>query len=193
MMIVSGRGAVWLAFVPLTVKLRGFGVEAERLPTVKVLVWPGLMDVGLNAQVTPEVLTQEREMLLVKVLGAEAETVNFVVAVPIVILLDVYVAESEKTATPVPVRATFCGLPGALSVKLKLPVRLALPAPEGLKTMSNTQAAPGLRLVVVVGLAPQLLPWTVKSPVMANLVRLSVAVPLLVNVSGCGGLEVPTV
>lgn len=193
MMIVSERGAIWLPFVPLTVKVRGFGVEAERLPTVKVLVWPGLMDVGLNVQVAPEVLAQASEILLVNEAGAEAATEKLVVAVPIVILLDAFVAESEKTATPVPVRVMVCGLPVALSVKLKLPVRLALPAPVGVKVMLNVQLAPGLRLVVVVGLAPQLLLWTAKSPVMANLVRLTVAVPLLVNVSGCAGLVVPTV
>ena len=49
--------------------------------------------------------------------------------------------EMENCASPTPERATFCGLPVALSLMLKLPVRL--PLAVGLNTTLAEQLWPG--------------------------------------------------
>lgn len=183
--IVSVTEAVWEPLVPLAVKLRGLVVVAERLPTVSVLLCPGLIDVGLNVQAAPEPIVQANVMLLIKLLVADAEILKVVDVVPTVIVEEVAVAESENSAMPLPARATVCGEPVALSVMLKLPVRLALPAPVGLKMMLNVQLAPGLRVAGLVELGAPALQVSVwlKSPVTEILVILRAELPLLVSVT----------
>lgn len=111
--------------VPMMEKLNGLGVETERLLTVAVLVCPAKIEVGLNVQVIP--VGQDKVMLPVKLLGAEAETVKFAVVEPIRTETVGCGEVIEKTAAPVPDNATDCGLPVALSLMLKLP---ALPPVE---------------------------------------------------------------
>jgi hypothetical protein len=122
-------------------------------------------------------LGHESVMLLVKpvVLGADAETVKVVEVVPIDIVDELAFAASEKTATPVPLRLTACGLPDASSVMVKVPLFVA-PVPLGVKVIVNAQLACGLRV------APHVWVWP-KSPVMAIVVMLNSALPLFVSVS----------
>jgi hypothetical protein len=83
------------------------------------------------------------------------------------------VGESVMSA-PVPVRATVCGLPVALSVSVMAPV--LVPAAVGTNFTVTVQSAPPVSDV------PQLF-VCVKSPLAAMLVILRVAVPLLVRVT----------
>jgi len=55
---VSATLEVCVCAVPVTVKLKGLVVAAERPVTVIVLLWPATIDVGLKVQVAPE--AQER-------------------------------------------------------------------------------------------------------------------------------------
>ena len=101
---VSGSVAVCEPLVPLTVKLRGFVVAAVRPLRVNVLVCPGKIVLGANSQVTPE--EQDNVMLPAKSLGADAETLNVVELLPTITVFVGLVDVTEKTATPVPDRAT---------------------------------------------------------------------------------------
>ena len=101
---MSGRVAVCDPLVPLTVKLNGFAVEAVRPLRVNVLVCPPNIEAGLNAQVAPE--EHDRVMLPVKPAGADAETVKVADPLPITAVVVELVEETEKTAKPVPPRAT---------------------------------------------------------------------------------------
>ena len=76
---------------------------------------------------------------------------------------------------PVPLKLTVCGLVGALSVIVIVPV--GVPAPVGVKVTEIVQLALALRL------EPQLLVWTKTLLAIEILVMLSVAFPLLVRVT----------
>jgi hypothetical protein len=93
-------------------------------------------------------------------------------------------------ATPVPLSATACGFPGALSVIVTEAVRA--PAAVGAKVAEIVQLAPGAS---VLGLSGQLLSWT-KSPALAPptpmLVITSGAFPEFSKVELWAVLEVPT-
>ena len=86
-----------------------------------------------------------------------------------------------------PVRETVCGLPAALSVMLRDAERV--PAAVGLNVTLTVQLLPAARL------ARQVWVWE-KSPlfvpVTAMPLMVSVAVPVLVRVTVCGALPVPT-
>lgn len=99
----------------------GFAIEVVKPLIVKVLVWPAKMLDGLNEHVTVE--GQLRAILPVKLLGADADTLTVVVVFPMRTLTFGVATDILKTATPVPERATDCGLPVALSLILKEPVR----------------------------------------------------------------------
>src|SRR5579863_8609441 len=90
-------------------------------------------------------------------------------------------------AVPSPARLTVCGLPGALSVMVKVPVRL--PEAVGTKLTSIVQLAPAASALVVEQLVPGA---TLKSPLAAIAVMLSGAAPLLVSVTPTAVLVVPT-
>ncbi len=93
--------------------------------------------------------------------------------------------DAEKLkSSPVPVRATVCGLPLALSVMVTAPV--LTPPPAGLKATLRAQLALGATL------EPQLLVWE-ESPLAEMLAMLRVALPVLVRVTIWAGLAVPTV
>jgi hypothetical protein len=85
---------------------------------------------------------------------------------------------------PVPVKATICGLPPALSVSVSDPERV--PVFCGVNTTAMLQEAPAASDV------PQLF-VTAKSPRAPILVTANADVPLLVRVTLCGALLVPTV
>jgi hypothetical protein len=89
---------------------------------------------------------------------------------------------TEAVATPVPVKLTVCELPLALSVIVKVPVRV--PAAVGVKVTLIVQLAPALTLL------PQVLVWE-KSPLAVMLEMVSVALPVLVRVTICAVLLVP--
>lgn len=101
------------------------------------------------------------------------------------------VGESETPGlTPVPVKGTVCGLPVALSVMLT--EALAAPVAAGVKVTLMVQLAPPAS---VAGLTGQVLVWP-KSPGFVPerlmLVMLRAWPPLLVNVTACDPLVVPT-
>ena len=90
-------------------------------------------------------------------------------------------------AVPVPVKFTVCGLPVALSVMVRLAVRL--PVAVGAKVTLIAQLAPAateLPQVVVSAKSPLL------APVIAILVTLNDTAPVLVNVTMRAALVVPT-
>src|SRR5258708_19868731 len=96
-------------------------------------------------------------------------------------------AKSEKSLVagePVPVRLTDCGLPEALSVMLRVPVRL--PDAVGVNVTLMVQFAPAATEL------PQVLVWA-KSPLAETPVRFSEALPVLESVTDCAALVVPTV
>ena len=86
---------------------------------------------------------------------------------------------------PVPVRATTCGLLLALSWTVSDPVRV--PVAVGLNLMLIVQLLPTARELPQVPRPPQ-----VKSPVMVSVPKLMVELPVLVKVTNCAELIVPT-
>ena len=86
-------------------------------------------------------------------------------------------------AAPVPVRATVCGLPVALSVTVMVPGWL--PVAVGVKVTLMVQLAAGATEV------PQVLVWAY-CVLAAMLVRLSAAVPGFDSVTVCAALLMPT-
>ncbi len=86
-------------------KVKGLDVVPERLLTVNVLVWPGLMVAGLAEHVVPAL--QPTVIWLVKFGGAEAVTVKVAEVVPMTTGVEGGATANEKTATPVPVSDTF--------------------------------------------------------------------------------------
>ena len=89
-------------------------------------------------------------------------------------------------AVPVPVKETFCGLPLALSVTIRVPDRL--PVAVGVKVTLKVQLAPGATLTPQVFVCAK---SVLLAPVMAML-RVSGALPLFDSVTACGALVVPT-
>ena len=88
----------------------------------------------------------------------------------------------EKLMTvPTPVRATVCGLLGASSITVRVPVEVL--DFVGVKTTLIVQLALAPRL------EPQLFVW-LKGPVVAMLLMLIGTVPVFVRVAGCEALLV---
>ncbi len=88
-------------------------------------------------------------------------------------------------AVPVPVRLTVCGLPEALSVMLKVPVRV--PDAVGVNVTLMVQLAPAAT-------EPPQVSVSAKSPLAAILpVIVRAALPLLDSVTVCAALVVPVV
>jgi hypothetical protein len=135
-------------------------------------------------QVAPE--AQERVILLVKELGADALTVKVAVVVPIKMVVALALAERVKTGFPVPVRETLC--PPVLALILTEPERL--PVVVGVKKTTIVQLAPTSRTL---GIEPQLLVCE-KSPVtLMGAVSVTAARLVLESRTVCGGLVTPTV
>jgi hypothetical protein len=89
-----------------------------------------------------------------------------------------------KAVTKLPRRLTVCGLPAALSAIASVPLRK--PPLVGLKVIDMVQFLPAAKVAL------QLLVCA-KSPAVVMLAILSVALPVLVRVTGFAGLVVPTV
>src|SRR5215471_12516875 len=89
-----------------------------------------------------------------------------------------------EICVPVPVKATVCGLVGALSLNVNVPLRT--PIRVGVKVTLTVQLAPGATVV------PQVLLPMVKSPLMLILLTLSVPAPVFVSVTTFAGLVVPS-
>jgi hypothetical protein len=85
---------------------------------------------------------------------------------------------------PVPVSVTVCGLPVALSVMVRVP--LLVPLVVGSKKTPIVQFAFGGTLFV------QLLSVAKSAVLLATLVMVRVADPVLVTVKVCGSPDVPT-
>jgi len=98
--------------------------------------------------------------------------------VPTVVIGNVLLAGVSVTGTmPVPESGTVCGLPGALSVMVKVPVRA--PSWVGVKVIVILQFFPGAR-VLPHGLVDVV---CAKSPLVAMLLIFSVAFPVLVRIT----------
>ena len=156
-------------------ELSGLELDEVIPLTVRVLLWPAVMDEGLKEQLAPPADEQVSEMLLKKELGADALTVKVVESVPITTIADLALAEREKSGFPVPASETLCGLLAALSVTLRVPARL--PLAVGVNVMLTTQLSPTLRTL---GSVPQVL-VSAKSPVALMAVRVTATCPLLVS------------
>jgi hypothetical protein len=102
---------------------------------------------------------------------------------PALIVVEDGEREIEKSA-PVPESAAVCGLPAALSVTLRVPVRE--PAAVGLKATLMLQLAPAATLV------PQLF-VAAKSPLAAMPEIVKAEPPVFARVIVCDVLVVPTV
>jgi hypothetical protein len=89
---------------------------------------------------------------------------------------------------PVPLKLTVCGLPLALSVRVRLPEREPLAA--GVKVTLITQLLPAATDALVLQVVP--LAATAKSPVAAMPVKVKDAAPVLVTVTALAALVVPT-
>lgn len=86
---------------------------------------------------------------------------------------------TSGASIPVPESAMLCGLPGPLSVKISVPVRV--PAAVGVKVTATVQVLPEARLL------PQLfVSW--KSPLAAMLPMVRVPAPVFFNVTSCAAL-----
>jgi len=84
---------------------------------------------------------------------------------------------------PVPLKETVCGLPGALSVRAMEPERV--PAAVGVNVTVMMQLAP------TPWPEPQVFVWA-KSPLATMLLIVRARLPVLVKVTVCGALAVPT-
>src|ERR1035438_2142996 len=94
---------------------------------------------------------------------------------------------------PVPDRATLCGLPGALSVNCSDPVRA--PFWVGVKVTFTSQVAPAATVPPLTQGVTFLVFTTVasaKSPLVAMVVRLSAALPVLVRMTFFAAPLAPT-
>jgi hypothetical protein len=98
-------------------------------------------------------------------------------------LVGVKTATGMGVADPVPVRLAVCWVPGALSLTVRAPLRI--PEVVGVNVTLITQLEAGAKL------AGQLL-ICAKSPVTWMMPMFKVAFPLLVRVTDCAALVVPT-
>jgi hypothetical protein len=92
--------------------------------------------------------------------------------------------------TPVPLSATLCGLPAALS--LMLMALLRLPLADGVKVTLIVQLAPAANVLGLMGQVLVCAKSPVLVPVSVILVIVRAAVPLFVSVTDLAALVVPT-
>ena len=93
------------------------------------------------------------------------------------------IPKPKFAVAPFPLNETTCGLPLALSDTLTLPIRV--PVAVGVNVMDNEQVADAL-------IETGQLSDSAKSPLLEMLVTERGALPLLVRVTVCGVLVVPT-
>ena len=162
-----------MPLLPLTVILKGLRVVAESWLTVSVLFCPVVIEEGSKEQVVPD--EHESATLLRNELGADTNTVKVAEVVPMTSTVDLVLEEREKTALPVPLSATACGLPAASSLIAKLPVRL--PLAVGVNVILTVQPSPTLRTF---GKLPQSLVCE-KSPEMLMAETVTAICPVFVR------------
>ena len=92
--------------------------------------------------------------------------------------------------TPVPLSATLCGLPAALSLMLTAPLRA--PEADGAKVTLMVQLAPAANVLGLMGQVLVCAKSPALVPVTEMLVIVRAAVPLLVSVTVLAALVVPT-
>src|SRR5947208_2305740 len=157
-----------------------------------VVVVGGVMEAGLRAQVefagAPAQVSATAELkpfvgftvIVTGVLTAPWATVTVVGAAPSV--------KSGGGLVPFPVRLTVCGLPPALSVMVKVPVRA--PATVGVNVTLIMQFAPAASVVGLIGhaVAPALV--SAKSPDAAMELIVSAAFPVFDIVTACASTVV---
>src|SRR5207249_4739449 len=95
---------------------------------------------------------------------------------------------APPAASPVPVRLTACGLPLALSVTLN--DALLVPLAVGVKVTLIVHCAPAATEVPQLLVCPK---SPLLAPVMAMLEMFNVAEPMLLRVTACAALVVPTI
>jgi hypothetical protein len=89
-----------------------------------------------------------------------------------------------ETLVPVPDKLTVCGLPLALSVMVRVPE--AAPAAVGVNVTLIAHEVPAAMPV------PQVLVWPKTALLTVMLVKVKVAVPVLLTVTGWAALAIPT-
>jgi hypothetical protein len=148
------------------------------------------VQVAPDARVEPQVLVWEKSPgfvptieidVMVKVPGPTLPTVTFWLALVVPTNWDakVWLVGLVETMVPVPLSATLCGLPGALSVTVRLALRTA--ATCGRNVILTLQDAAAANVV------PQVFDEIANSealvPVIAIVVMVNVAVPLFLTVT----------
>lgn len=94
----------------------------------------------------------------------------------------------DSGAVPVPVRLRVCGLPVASSVNTRLPE--LVPTKVGVKVSATVQESDTASGVAVEQVVPEAA--IAKGPVVVMALKVTLAVPVLVSVTVCGGLAMPT-
>jgi hypothetical protein len=184
--IAIATDALWLPLVPFTVKLSVVPpLTAESPLTVNVLLWPGLMDAGLNAQLAGALPEQLRLIPPVKPKLVAAEIVKVVESTPAITEVELLFEDNEYATTPLPDSEIVWGLLGALSLKVSDPVRL--PVAVGVKVTLIVHVPPTATL------PDKQLSVSAKSPLVGvMLVNVRGALPLLVTEIACEPLVVLT-
>lgn len=202
--VVDPEAAPSVKSAPVPVRLTACGLplalsvmvsDAARLPLAEGVKVTLMVQLAPAATLAPQVFVWAKSPLLAPVM---ATPVTVSVAFPellsvmvcaVLVLLSSWAAKvrlvGERDAAgpvPVPERLTLCGLPEASSVMVSVPV--SAPPSVGVKLTLIVQEA------LAATLLPQLLVWA-KSPLMAMLVMVSAAVPVLLSVIGLEGLDVP--
>jgi len=121
--------------------------------------------------------------------AGETVTVKFAVC-PAETVAEAEEAGANEKSCPVPVSATVCGLCGlsvALSVILSVPVRV--PAAAGEKVTLMVQLAPPATLPPQLSVSANSEAFV---PLVATLEMIKAELPVLLNVSTCAALVVPT-
>ena len=91
---------------------------------------------------------------------------------------------------PVPLKATACGLPLALSVMVTLALRL--PLADGVKVTLIVQVPPAARVLELLGQVLVCAKSPALVPLKLMLLMVKAALPLLASVTVCAALVVPT-
>jgi len=173
----------------------GSGTSIACAVNVSADVVGGVMEAGLRAQAefagAPAQVSATAEL---KPFVGFTVIVTGVLTAPCATVTVVGAALSVKSGAglvPVPVRLTICGLPPALSVMVKVPVRA--PATVGVNVTLIMQFAPPASVAGLIGQAVAPVLVSAKSPDAAMELIVSAAFPVFVSVTVCAALVVLTV
>ncbi len=169
--------------VPTTAKLKFVAVSAARFETLSILLCPGTMEAGSNAQTAGAAPEQPRATVPEYPEALATEIRNSAASAPITTETAELLGASEYATAPVPANEILCGLPVALSLMVIAPARA--PTSFGENVTSRKQELPEARVSIQEAIC-------VKSPSIAIPLRASGPVPLLANTTRCAPLVVPT-